>query len=184
MKDRKGNPRPRQSTPPPPGQMLPKVGGERHGKQNPCSAACPPVSQSGPGPKSVAGGVENKLPVPTPYAFRRASWPCVSCTGGAPTAAAYRHLFWAYIRLVLYLYTFGLRMCADSTTPSYLAVSGGLAGGVREVGPALLFLSSPLVAARVEAWLEGLLLRLALAGPAGYLKNALLRRRLVCYVAH
>ena len=30
--------------------------------------------------------------------------------------------------------------------------------------------------ARVEAQLEGLLLRLALAGPAGYLKNALLRR--------
>ena len=33
--------------------------------------------------------------------------------------------------LVLYLYTFGLRKCTDSTTPSYLAVSGGLAGGVR-----------------------------------------------------
>ena len=38
-------------------------------------------------------------------------------------------------------------------------------------------------AARVEAWLEGLLLLLALAGPAGDLKNALLRRRLGCYVA-
>ena len=34
-----------------------------------------------------------------------------------------------------------------------------------------------------EAWLEGLLLRLALAEPAGDLKNALLRRRLGCYVA-
>ena len=32
-------------------------------------------------------------------------------------------------------------------------------------------------AALMEAWLEGLLLRLALAGLAGYLKNALLRRR-------
>ena len=39
----------------------------------------------------------------------------------------------------------------------------------------LLFLSSLLAAARVEAWLEGLLLRLDLAGPAGYLKNALSR---------
>ena len=46
-----------------------------------------------------------------------------------------------------------------------------------------MILSSTLAAARVEAWLEGLLLRLALAGPAGYLKNALLRRRLGCYVA-
>ena len=46
-----------------------------------------------------------------------------------------------------------------------------------------MILSSTLAAARVEAWLEGLLLRLALAEPAGYLKNALLRRRLGCYVA-
>ena len=35
----------------------------------------------------------------------------------------------------------------------------------------------------MEAWLEGLLLRLARAGPAGDLKNALLRRHLGCYVA-
>ena len=35
----------------------------------------------------------------------------------------------------------------------------------------------------MEAWLEGLLLRLALAGPAGDLKNALLRRRFGYYVA-
>ena len=33
------------------------------------------------------------------------------------------------------------------------------------------------------AWLEGLLRRLALADPAGDLKNALLRRRLGCYVS-
>ena len=52
--------------------------------------------------------------------------------------------------------------------------------GCREEGPALLFLSFPLTAARVEAQMEGLLLRLALAGPAGYLKNALLRSRLGC----
>ena len=35
----------------------------------------------------------------------------------------------------------------------------------------------------MAAWLKGLLLRLALAGPAGDPKNALLRRRLGCYVA-
>ena len=40
-----------------------------------------------------------------------------------------------------------------------------------------------MIAARAEAWLEGLLLRLALAGLAGDIKNALLRRRLECYVA-
>ena len=44
-------------------------------------------------------------------------------------------------------------------------------------------LGSTAAAARMEAWLEGLLLLLALAGPAGYLKNAPLRRRLGCYVA-
>ena len=49
-------------------------------------------------------------------------------------------------------------------------------GGAGKEGPVRLFLSSPLAAARVEAWLEGLLLLLALAGPAGDLKNALLRR--------
>ena len=48
---------------------------------------------------------------------------------------------------------------------------------------ALLFLSSPLAAARVEAQLERLLLLLALAGPAGDLMNALLRRRLGCCAA-
>ena len=53
-------------------------------------------------------------------------------------------------------------------------------GGAGKEGPVRLFLSSPLAAARVEAWLEGLLLLLALAGPAGDLKNALLRRRLGC----
>ena len=76
-------------------------------------------------------------------------------------------------------------MCVDSTTPSYLAVSGGLAAGVAgKEGLARLFffLSSPLAAARVEVWLEGLLLPLALAGPAGGLKDALLRRRLGYYV--
>ena len=35
----------------------------------------------------------------------------------------------------------------------------------------------------LAGWLEGLLLRLVLAGPAGYLKNALLHCRLGCYVA-
>ena len=57
-----------------------------------------------------------------------------SGTGGALTAAAgsppLPDYCWTYMRLVLYLYTFGLRMCPDSTTPSYLAVSVGLAGGI------------------------------------------------------
>ena len=50
-------------------------------------------------------------------------------------------------------------------------------------GPAAQLLSSPSATARVEAWLQGLLLRLALAGPAGDVRNALLRRRLGWYVA-
>ena len=58
-------------------------------------------------------------------------------------------------------------------------------GGEGKEGPAVLFLLSPLAAARGEAWLQGLLLRLAraLAGPAGDPTNALLRRRLGCNVA-
>ena len=40
-------------------------------------------------------------------------------------------------------------------------------GGAWKEEPALQFLFSPLAAAEVEAWLEGLLLQLALAGPAG-----------------
>ena len=54
------------------------------------------------------------------------------------------------------------------TSPS---LAGG-PGGAGKEGPARLFLSSPLAAARVEAWLEGLLLRLALAGPAGDTSSA------------
>ena len=69
----------------------------------------------------------------------------------------------------------------DSLLPRRLRRAGR--GGAGKEGPALLFLSPPLAAARVEALLERLLLRLALAGPAGYLKDALLRRRLGCYVA-
>ena len=70
-------------------------------------------------------------------ALRRASLPGGSGTGGAPTAAVERNRCWTaagtYVRagLYQYLYTFGRRTRADSTTPSYLAVSGGLAGGVR-----------------------------------------------------
>ena len=65
------------------------------------------------------------------------------------------------------------------TSPSL----AGWPGGTGKEGPARLFLSPPLAAARVEAWLEGLLLRLALAGPSGDPKNYLLRRRLGSYVA-
>ena len=60
----------------------------------------------------------------------------------------------------------------------------GWPGGAGKEGSARQFLSSPLSAAQVEAWLEGLLQPLPLAGPAENLKNALLRRRLGCYGAH
>ena len=69
-------------------------------------------------------------------------------------------------------------MCADSTTPSYLAVSGGLAGTC-----AVVSIIPIAAAARVEALQEGLLRRLALAGSASDLKIALLRCSLGCYVA-
>ena len=72
-----------------------------------------------------------------------------------------------------------VRRLDDSLLPRRLWRAGR---GCGEEGPVLQFLSSPLAAARVEAQLEGLLLLLALAGAAGYLKNALLRRRLGCYV--
>ena len=54
---------------------------------------------------------------------------------------------------------------------------------MREIGTRSSVSIIPLGSSSVEDRLEGLLLRLALAGPAGYLKNALLRRRLGCYVA-
>ena len=75
-------------------------------------------------------------------------------------------------------------MCADWTTDSLLPCRLWRAGrgSAEKQGPARHFLSSPLAAARVEAWLEGLLLPLALAGPTADLKNALLRRRLGCNV--
>ena len=65
----------------------------------------------------------------------------------------------------------------DFLLPQRLWLAGR--GGAGKEGPERLFLSSLLAAARVEAWLEGLLLLLlALAAPAGDLKNALLHRRL------
>ena len=103
------------------------------------------------------------------------------CCCGSPPLPDY---CWTYVRFGLYLYTCGVRVCADS--PLLRRLLRDWPGGAGKEGPALLFLSSPLAAARVEAssWLEELLLLLALAGPAGYLKNALLRRCLGCYVAH
>ena len=71
----------------------------------------------------------------------------------------------------------------DSLLPRRLWRAGRGYGEAGKDGPELLFLSSFLAAARMEAWLEGLMLRLALARPAGYLKNALLCRRLGCDVA-
>ena len=68
----------------------------------------------------------------TPSALRRGSLPGVSCTGGAPTAAEESHCCWTaagtYVRADLYLYTFGLRTCVESTTLTYLAVSSWLTG--------------------------------------------------------
>ena len=69
-----------------------------------------------------------------------------------------------------------MRRLDDSLLPRRLWRAGR--GGAGKEGPARLFLSSPLAAAQVEAWLEGLLLLLALAGPAGDLKNALLRHEI------
>ena len=70
----------------------------------------------------------------------------------------------------------------DSLLPRRLWLAGQRRAG--KEGPELPFLTSLLAAARVEAWLEGLLLRLALAAPAGDPKNALLHRRLEGYVAY
>ena len=101
---------------------------------------------------------------PTPSAFRRACRPGGSGTGEAPTAAADRHRCWTnagtYVRVYVCLCICGLRMCADSTTPSYLAVFGWLAGRMR--GRRTRGGGS---AGRTTA----------VAGPADYLKNALLR---------
>ena len=56
----------------------------------------------------------------------------------------------------------GLRMCTNSMTASYLAVSGRLARGlVVKERLALLLLSSVFAAAQVEAWLKA---RAAAAG--------------------
>ena len=66
---------------------------------------------------------------------------------------------------VICLYICGLRMCPDSTTPSYFAWSAGRGAAGKE-GPALQLLSPPLAAALVEAWLEGLLPQVCLARPA------------------
>ena len=85
-----------------------------------------------------------------------------------------------YVLVCICIYLVSERAPTRRLPPtSGVAVSGGLAGGATgKEGPALLFLSSPLAAAQVEAWLEGLLLLLALAGPAGDLKNALLRHEI------
>ena len=81
----------------------------------------------------------------------------------------------------MYVWSQNVRRLDDSLLPRRLWRAGR--GGAGKEGPARLFLSSPLAAARVEAQLEGLLLRLALAGPAGYVRLALLSRSLGCYVA-
>ena len=83
-------------------------------------------------------------------------------------------------RLRLSVYICCVRRCADSTCHFYLAVSGRLAGGDAERGAGAARLGS--CSGGGLAWKDMLLL-LALAGPAGDLKNALLRRCLGCHVA-
>ena len=78
------------------------------------------------------------------------------------------------------LWSQNVRSLDDSLLPRRLWRAGR---GVRGRGTCAAVSIIPLAAARVEAWLEGLLLRLALAGPAGYLKKALLLSCLGCYVA-
>ena len=137
----------------------------------------------------LAGKKKNRHGKKWPYTLL-ASRPGGSGKGGAPTAAEERHHFRTtagYTYVLVCICILLVSECArleESLLPCRLSGWRAGRGGVGKEGPALLFLSSPL-AARVdsEAWLEGLLLRLALAGPAGYLKNALLRRRLGCYVA-
>ena len=123
-----------------------------------------------------------------PPTTRRASLPGGSGAGGASTAPAdataagllLEHMY-VLVCISVHIWSQNVRRLDDSPLPRRLWLAGrGCAG---KEGPARLFLSSPLAAARLEAWLEGLLLRLALAGPAGDLKNALPRRRLGCSVA-
>ena len=57
----------------------------------------------------------------------------ICCCSGTPLLL---DCCWKYVRAGLNLYTFGLRMCADSTTPFYLLVSGPrLPGLPRLAGP-------------------------------------------------
>ena len=82
----------------------------------------------------------------------------------------------------VYMWSQKVHRLDDSLLPRRLLPAGlGRAG---QEGPALLLRSSALAAALVESWLEGLQrLLLALAGNAGDPHDALLRRRLGCYVA-
>ena len=81
----------------------------------------------------------------------------------------------------VYFWSQNVRRPDDSLLPRHLWRAGRRGAG--KEGPALLFLSFNLAAAQVEAWLEGMLLRLALAGPAGDLKerSAPSPSRMLCY---
>ena len=81
----------------------------------------------------------------------------------------------------VYFWSQNVRRLDDSLLPRHLWRAGRR--GVGKEGSARLFLSFNLAAAQVEAWLEGMLLRLALAGPAGDLKerSAPSPSRMLCY---
>ena len=124
-------------------------------------------------------GMERRGPTPT---YFRAGWPCGSDTGGAAAAAAERLRCWTasrYIRGLARVLVYVALECAPtrrvlSTSPSLAGWLGG--GGERGTGAAILAGCSGGLGL-VEAW-KDMLLPLALAGPAGDLKNALIRRRL------
>ena len=99
---------------------------------------------------------------PAPSTSRRA---CLfgGSAGGAPTDVEDCHSCWTAAGHMYVLVCICIHLVSECAP-------------TRQLPP--LFLSSPLAAALVEAWMEGLLWLLALAGPAADLKNVLLRRLL------
>ena len=133
-----------------------------------------------PAPPSCIGGS------PT-AAVERLAWPGGSSIRGAPAVAAERISFWTASRYICTLARVCIHVvseCAPTcrTCPVYPTVLRRLAGGAGKERFYCFHLRWQL-----SLWSLGwkdMLLPLALAGPAGDLKNALLRRRLGWYVAN